>query len=288
MVHAGCVAQGQGHQTTLAQIAADRLGVAVEDVAVAASDSDAIADGVGTNASRSMVRAGTALAEAAEKLIENGRATAARLMQARADTVPTTRDATGWRGRIAAPACSRWRRRWRRPASARSPKAVMNTTPSPIPTVAMYARSRWIPKTGAVAILRFTAVDDVGRAVNPVIVHGQSQGAIVQGIGQALTEEVVFDTENGQALTGSFMDYAMPRAAHVPPLEPIDNDVPSPTNPLGVKGAGEGGTTGAPVAVINAVLDALVPMGVTGIEMPATPQKIWAAIRMAAQGVKGE
>ncbi len=288
VVHAGCVAQGQGHQTTLAQIAADRLGVAVGDVAVAASDSDAIADGVGTNASRSMVRAGTALAEAAEKLIENGRATAARLLQAREDAV--SYDAG----------------RYRVAGSDRSAGLFEVAAAMAEAGIRPFAESRHEhdavtypngchvcevevdPETGAVAILRFTAVDDVGRAVNPVIVHGQSQGGIVQGIGQALMEEVVFDTENGQALSGSFMDYAMPRAAHVPSLEPIANDVPSPTNPLGVKGAGEGGTTGAPVAVINAVLDALVPMGVTGIEMPATPQKIWAAIRMAAQGVKGE
>jgi aerobic carbon-monoxide dehydrogenase large subunit len=137
------------------------------------------------------------------------------------------------------------------------------------------------PETGSVAVLAFVAVDDVGRAINPMIVRGQSQGGIVQGIGQALLERGAYDPVSGQLLTGSFLDYAMPRAAHIPSVRPFPNDTPSPANPLGVKGAGEGGATGAPAAVINAVLDALAPLGVDEIDMPATPDRIWSAIQSA-------
>ena len=133
-----------------------------------------------------------------------------------------------------------------------------------------------------VEILAFTAIDDVGRAINPMIVHGQSQGGIAQGIGQSLLERMVYDQAGGQPLSGSFLDYAIPRAADLPAIKCVLNEVPSPTNPLGVKGAGEGGTTGAPGAVILAILDALRPLGVGHIDMPATPERVWRAIRGAA------
>lgn len=135
------------------------------------------------------------------------------------------------------------------------------------------------PETGETHVVAFTVVDDVGRAINPMIVHGQSQGAIAQGIGQALYEHTVYDPVSGQLLSGSFMDYTLPRAEHLPFFNGVLNEVPSPTNPLGAKGAGEGGTTGAPAAVINAILDALVPIGVEDIDMPATPLRIWEAIQ---------
>ena len=135
------------------------------------------------------------------------------------------------------------------------------------------------PETGALEIIAFTVVDDVGRAINPMIVHGQSQGAIAQGIGQALHEHTVYDPENGQLLSGSFMDYTLPRAEHLPFFDGVLNEVLSPTNSLGAKGAGEGGTTGAPAAVINAIMDALAPIGVQHIDMPATPLRIWQAIQ---------
>ena len=137
------------------------------------------------------------------------------------------------------------------------------------------------PDTGKVVIVRFLAIDDVGCAVNPMIVRGQSRGGIAQGIGQALLEQVIYDSGSGQLLTGSFMDYAMPRADDLPTLETILNDCPSPFTPHGIKGAGEGGATGAPAAVINAILDALAPLGVTRIDMPATPEAVWRAIRAA-------
>jgi carbon-monoxide dehydrogenase large subunit len=137
------------------------------------------------------------------------------------------------------------------------------------------------PETGAVTIVAWTVVDDSGRSVNPMIVHGQMHGAAAQGIGQALTEQCVYDPTSGQLLSGSFLDYAIPRADDLPAISVTSRDVPSPTNPLGVKGAGEGATVGAPGAVIHAILDALAPLGVTHIDMPATPARVWQAIQSA-------
>jgi aerobic carbon-monoxide dehydrogenase large subunit len=139
------------------------------------------------------------------------------------------------------------------------------------------------PETGAVEIVALTLVDDSGRSVNPMIVHGQMHGAVAQGIGQALTERCVYDPASGQLLSGSFLDYAIPRADDLPSISVTSRDVPSPTNALGVKGAGEGGTVGAPGAVIHAILDALAPLGVTHIDMPATPEHVWRAIHQAAE-----
>ncbi|MFT5540546.1 MAG: carbon-monoxide dehydrogenase large subunit [Alphaproteobacteria bacterium] len=283
-IGAGCVDQGQGHRTSLRQIAADRLGLGLEQVAVCASDTDLIKDGVGTNASRSMVRAGAALVAAADQLIEIGRPFATGLLQAQAGEV-TYHDGRyhldGGRSvglnEVARAA---------REAGAGSGKGEglfaeirSDDDAATYPNGCHICEVEIDPETGAVEVIAFTAVDDVGRAINPPIVHGQSQGGIAQGIGQALMEWGVFDPVSGQVLSGSFVDYAMPRAKGLPPLHPIANDFPSPTNALGVKGAGEGGATGAPAAVINAVLDALAPHGVTDITMPATAARIWAAIQ---------
>ena len=136
-------------------------------------------------------------------------------------------------------------------------------------------------ETGAVALVAYAAVDDVGRAVNPLIVHGQSHGGIVQGLGQAMGELCHYDDETGQLLTGSFMDYAMPRADDVPSFAVEISEVPSPTNPLGIRAGGEGGTTPALAAYVNAIVDALADLGVRHIEMPATPERVWRAIQDA-------
>ena len=137
------------------------------------------------------------------------------------------------------------------------------------------------PETGRTTIARYTAVDDVGRPINPLLLKGQVHGGVTQGIGQALMEAVVFDEDSGQMLSGSFLDYAMPRAQDVPLFAVGMHDVPCRTNPIGVKGAGEAGCVGAPPAVINAILDALRPLGVTEIAMPATSERVWRAIRDA-------
>lgn len=278
-IGAGCVDQGQGHATTLRQIAAARLGIELGRIEVCASDTDLIADGVGTNASRSMVRAGAALVAAADKLIESGRAQAAALLQADLDTVSYSDGGyhgTAGRavelGEVARAMAGGW-------------QAAVRTDDDAVtyPNGCHVCEVEIDPETGAVEVVSFVAVDDVGRAINPPIVHGQSQGGIAQGIGQALMENSRFDSETGQLLSGSFLDYAMPRAAGLPPLKPISNDFPSPTNALGVKGAGEGGATGAPAAVISAVLDALACRGVHDIAMPATAERVWAALRRPAR-----
>jgi carbon-monoxide dehydrogenase large subunit len=283
-VGAGSVAQGQGHRTTFRQIVATELGVAADRIAVMASDTDLVRDGVGSNASRSMVRAGPALVDAARAAIAGGRATAARLLQVAADAV---RFSDG-RYRVAGTDRSVDLFEVARAAADDAGRRSVLTGESRNDSDALtYPNGCHIceveidPETGSVAVLAFVAVDDVGRAINPMIVRGQSQGGIVQGIGQALLERGAYDPVSGQLLTGSFLDYAMPRAAHIPSVRPIPNDTPSPANPLGVKGAGEGGATGAPAAVINAVLDALAPLGVDEIDMPATPDRIWSAIQSA-------
>jgi len=135
------------------------------------------------------------------------------------------------------------------------------------------------PQTGAIEVVRYAATDDVGRAINPMILHGQTHGGIAQGVGQALWEECVVDPESGQVITGSFMDYAMPRADTLPSFTTDLMEVPSPSNPLGVRAGGEGGTTPALAAVINAVVDALGEFGVTHMDMPATPERVWRAIQ---------
>src|SRR5205807_304323 len=148
-------------------------------------------------------------------------------------------------------------------------------------------RGRGRRRTGGVEIVGYAAVNDVGRAVNPLILHGQTHGGIAQGVGQALLENSHYDPDSGQLLAASFMDYAMPRADTFPPLATALSEVPSPTNRLGVRSGGEGGTTPALAAVINAIVDALAELGVRHIEMPATPERVWRAIRAARAGAAG-
>jgi carbon-monoxide dehydrogenase large subunit len=137
------------------------------------------------------------------------------------------------------------------------------------------------PDTGTIDIVRYSVTDDVGKAVNPMIVRGQVHGGVAQGFGQAVMENTAYDAESGQLLAGSFMDYALPRATDLPDIEVEFVEIPCGTNPLGVKGAGEAGAVGSPPAVINAIVDALAPMGVTHIDMPATPEKVWKALELA-------
>jgi carbon-monoxide dehydrogenase large subunit len=137
------------------------------------------------------------------------------------------------------------------------------------------------PDTGVVSVARYTCIDDLGRVINPMIVEGQIQGALAQGLGQALMEHVVYDRGSGQLVSGSFMDYAMPHATDMPPVAIAFHNVPATTNPLGVKGIGEAGCTGSPPAIMNAILDALRPLGVKALDMPATPFRVWQAIAAA-------
>ena len=283
----GSQSQGQGHETVFAQVVAERLGVPFETVHIVMGDTDRVADGVGTFASRSMVRGGSAAVEASDLVVAAGKRMAAHLLEAAvadieyrdgAFTVVGTDRSIG----IFDVA---------RAAGAGTLPAALGTT---LGAAKMHENRAFAfangcevcelevdPETGAVTIAAWTVVDDSGRSVNPMIVHGQMHGAVAQGVGQALTERCVYDPASGQLLSGSFLDYAVPRADDLPAISVTSRDVPSPTNPLGVKGAGEGATVGAPGAVIHAILDALAPLGVTHIDMPATPARVWQAIQSA-------
>jgi carbon-monoxide dehydrogenase large subunit len=283
----GSQSQGQGHETVFAQVVAERLGVPFEAVRVVMGDTDRVAKGVGTFASRSMVRGGSAALEASAALIAIGTTMAAHLLEAAPADVEYVDGAFRVVGTDRAIGIFEVAR-----------AAADGTLPSALGTTlgaaAMHANPAFAfangcevcelevdPETGAVVIVALTVVDDSGRSVNPMIVHGQQHGAVAQGIGQALIERCVYDPASGQLLSGSFLDYAIPRADDLPEISVTSRDVPSPTNPLGVKGAGEGGTVGAPGAVIHAILDALAPLGVAHIDMPATPERVWQAIRDA-------
>ncbi len=283
----GSQSQGQGHETVFAQVVADRLGVPFETVRIVMGDTDQVADGVGTFASRSMVRGGSAAVEASDLAVAAGKRMAAHLLEAAVADVEYRDGAftvVGTDRSIGIFDVAR-------AAASGTLPAALGTT---LGAAKMHENRAFAfangcevcelevdPETGAVTIAAWTVVDDSGRSVNPMIVHGQMHGAVAQGVGQALTERCVYDSATGQLLSGSFLDYAVPRADDLPAISVTSRDVPSPTNPLGVKGAGEGATVGAPGAVIHAILDALAPLGVTHIDMPATPARVWQAIQSA-------
>jgi carbon-monoxide dehydrogenase large subunit len=284
-VPVGSQSQGQGHETVFAQVVAERLGVPYEAVRIVMGDTDTVARGVGSFASRSMVRAGSAAVEAVDAVVAAGTAMAAHLLEAAPPDI-AYRDGAF---RVVGTNRSVGLFEVARAAAAGALPPALGTT---LAAATMHANPAFAfangcqvcevevdPETGAVAIAAVTVVDDSGRAVNPMVVHGQHHGAVAQGIGQALTERCVYDPVTGQLSSGSFLDYAIPRADDLPPISVTSRDVPSPTNPLGVKGAGEGGTVGAPGAVIHAILDALAPLGVTHIDMPATPERVWRSIQ---------
>jgi carbon-monoxide dehydrogenase large subunit len=282
---AGTHSHGQGHATTYAQLVSEWLGVPFESVRLVQGDTDAVAFGRGTYASRSALLGGSALRAAADAIIEKGKPLAAHLME----VSPKDLDFEGGRfvvsGTDKSMPLTEVAKAFFRPVG---PTARFGTgldasgssaAPPSFPNGCHICELEVDPETGAVEIDRYTVVDDVGRVINPMICHGQIEGALAQGIGQALMENVAFDPESGQMLSASFMDYAMPRAGDLPPHYELDFiDVPAKTNPLGVKGVGEAGCVGAPPAVILAILDALRPLGVEHLDMPATPQRVWRAI----------
>jgi len=284
----GSQSQGQGHETVFAQVVAERLGVPYERVTIVQGDTDRVAKGVGTFASRSMVRAGNAAIEAVDAVVAKGTVMAAHLLEAAPADVVYRDGAFGVVGTdrsIDLFEVARAAAAGSMPAGLGTALAagVMHENPSfAFANGCEVCEVEVDPETGVVEIVALTMVDDSGRSVNPMIVHGQQHGAVAQGIGQALTERCVYDGETGQLLSGSLLDYAIPRADELPSISVTSRDVASPTNALGVKGAGEGGTVGAPGAVIHAILDALAPLGVTHLDMPATPERVWQAIQQGA------
>ncbi len=275
----GTQPSGQGHETSFAQVAADCLGVPVERIDVVMGDTDIVHVGGGSHSGRSMRMAGTVIVKAADALIEAGKAVAADCLEAAAIDIRFAD------GRYFVAGTDRFLSLFEAAARVELAAVADNEMHTPVfPNGCHVCEVEVDPETGLVEILRYAAVDDVGRAINPLIVDGQTHGGIVQGVGQAMWEQCVNDPASHQPLCGSFMDYAMPRADHFPSFATALNEVPSPTNPLGVKAGGEGGTTPAPAVIVNAIVDAVRPLGVTDIEMPATPFRVWQAIRGARDG----
>src|SRR5436309_535904 len=289
----GSQSQGQGHETVFAQVEAERLGVPFETVSIVQGDTDRVARGVGTFASRSMVRGGSAAVEASDAVVATGKPMAAHLLEAATADIEYRDGAfrvVGTDRSIGLFEVARAATGGKLPAALGTTLGAATWHENPAFAFANGCEVCELevdPETGAVTIVAWTMVDDSGRSVNPMIVHGQQHGSVAQGIGQALIERCVFDSTTGQLLSGSLLDYAIPRADDLPSITVVSRGVPSPTNPLGVKGAGEGGTVGAPGAVINAILDALAPLGVTHIDMPATPERVWRAIQDARNLRKG-
>ncbi len=274
---------GQGHATTFAQIVATQLGVPFENVEIEEGDTGASQFGMGTYGSRTAAVAGSALYRACQKIIDKGKKIAAHLMEASEGDIEfedgTFRVAgTDKSKNIAEIAFAAYVPHdfpHDRLEPGLNEQAYFDPTNFNFPYGAYVCEVEIDPQTGATEIVSFTAIDDVGTIINPMIVHGQIEGGVVQGIGQAMTEQAVY-SDSGQLLTGSFMDYTMPRADDVPSIVSDFTVTPCPENPLGVKGCGEIGAIGAPPAFINAVTDAI---GVNDITMPATPQKIWMALQ---------
>jgi aerobic carbon-monoxide dehydrogenase large subunit len=284
--------QGQGHETTFKQVLNERLGLDPAVVQYIDGDTDRVAFGIGTNGSRSTVIGGSALWMAADKIIAKGKRIAAHLLEAAdADIEFAVHDSggnfavAGTDRRISitdvAKASFQAGRLPRELEGGLYETGTFSPEDNTYPNGCHVCEVEIDPDTGALEIVRYVVIDDVGTVVNPIGLKGQIHGGVAQGLGQALMEQVVYDRESGQNLTGSFMDYAMPRADTMPYMEITSNPVPTKRNPLGAKGAGEAGTVGALPAIVNAVIDALAPLGVKSLEMPATPARIWQAIREA-------
>jgi aerobic carbon-monoxide dehydrogenase large subunit len=277
----GTQPSGQGHETSFAQVMADLLAVPVECIDIVMGDTDVVSVGGGSHSGRSMRHAATVFAKAAADLIAIGKSTVAALLDVPADAV-TFSD-----GRFASPSSNRTFDFLELAKEAmrhdrRVTAAADNEMHDPVfPNGCAVCEVEVDPETGWVDITRYAAVDDVGRCINPMIVHGQTHGGAAQGIGEAMWEQCFVDPASGQPLCGSFMDYGMPRADNLPSFKTEIVEVLSPTNPLGIKAGGEGGTTPALAVVISAIVDALKGYGVRDITMPATPFAVWQAIEAA-------
>ena len=288
----GTLDYGQGHATPFAQVLAERLGLPFAAIRLLQGDSDALLVGGGTGGSRSMIASGGAIVEASEAVIERGRLLAGHVLEASAADIEFRRpDGVG---AFAVVGTDRAISLMDLAARARALDAlpegvpdsldvalVHDTGPSSYPNGCHVCEVEVDPETGAVTVDRYVVVDDFGVIVNPLMVEGQVHGGIVQGIGQVLQEEIVY-ADDGQILSGTYMDYTLPRAREVPDMVFASHPVPATTNVLGVKGCGEAGTTGAMPAVMNALINALADDGVTDLDMPATPQRVWAAINGGA------
>ena len=286
----GTMSSGQGHETSFAQLVTEWLGVPFDSIDYVAHDTARVKAGGGSHSGRSMKLAATIVGKATREIIEKGRRIAGFLLETGAVDIEFTTGRYRVTGtdrviglfEVAAAALARGDL----PDDLQGPLLGIGDETLPVasfPYGTHVCEVEVDTDTGSVEIVGYTAVDDVGRAINPMILHGQTHGGIAQGVGQALLEDSHYDPASGQLLAASFMDYAIPRADTLPGLATALSEVPSPTNPLGVRSGGEGGTTPALAVVINAIVDALSELGVRHIEMPATPERVWHAIRAARE-----
>ncbi len=290
-VLAGTMSNGQGHETTYAQILHQRLGLDFESIRFLQGDTGQIAVGGGHGGSRSMQIGGNALLAAAEIVEEKAKHLAGHLLEAAPADIELVEGAcqvVGTDLKISLPELARIARDPARRPEGMEPglDAVggYEREANTFPNGAHVAEVEVDPETGMVRLVAYHVVDDFGTLLNPMITAGQVHGGVAQGVGQAMLERTVFDPESGQLLSGSFMDYCMPRADDLPDIQVVFEPVPTETNPLGVKGCGEAGCIGALPAVINAVVDALAPYGIRHLDMPATPERVWRAIQDARPG----
>src|SRR5712672_3606876 len=286
----GSITQGMGHETIYKQLVCDRLGLHPDQFHYVQGATEKVAIGEGSGGSRTATLGGSAVYLATEKIVAKAKAIAAQLLEAAEADIDFKEGVFAIAGTdrtlsLADIAGAAWEPQslpdGMEPGLVAS--AAFAAKQQNFPTGVHICELEIDPDTGTVEVLRYSVVDDVGTVMNPLLLEGQICGGIVQGIGQLLMEDIHFDAGSGQLVTGSFMDYAMPRADDLSAIHCESNPVPTKTNPLGVKGAGEAGAVGAMPAVGNALVDALQPLGIREVPMPATPERLWRAIR-AAQG----
>ena len=290
----GSITQGMGHETIYKQLVCDRFGIHPDRVHYVQGDTEKVAIGEGTGGSRSATLGGSAVLLATDKIVAKAKAIAAHMLEAAEADIDL--DASSDEGVFRIAGTDRTVTLGEIASAAWEPRNLPDgMEPGLIAGAAFAAKEQNFPngchiceleidpETGEVEILAYSVVDDVGTVMNPLLLEGQIRGGIAQGVGQLLLEDIVFDPESGQLVTGSFMDYAMPRAGDLSPMHCETNSVPTRSNPLGVKGAGEAGAVGAMPAVGNALVDALKPLGIREVPMPATPERLWRAIRAATR-----
>jgi carbon-monoxide dehydrogenase large subunit len=282
-LYAGSMSTGQGIETALTDLIARELFLPRDAIRYRAGDTDDLPEGRGNGGSGAIAVGGTATRRAVEMVIATGRALAAEMLEARPDDIGFADGRFPLKGTnhsVGLADVARF-------AEAKDPAGGLSETAEFMPPAVTFPNGCHMvevevdPETGVVKIVRYSIVEDIGNVLNAKLAHGQIHGGVAMGVGQALGEVITYDAGSGQLISGSFMDYQMPRAADIPLVRLETRPVPTAVNPLGVKGVGEAGTVGSLVATINAICDALSPLGIQHIEMPATPARIWAAIQEA-------
>ena len=286
-LYVGTHSHGQSHETSFAQMASEWLGVTLDQIRVFQGDTDTVLFGRGTFSQRSMLAGGSALKHAAEEVVRKAKRVAGWTLEAAESDIDFERGVFRVKGTDRTVSFREVVRKSYQGVGLPPELGVgldgagSHPGPQTFPNGCMICEVEVDVDTGAVAVVRASSVDDAGVIINPLTFEGQLHGSTAQGLGEALLEQIVYDRDSGQLLTGSFTDYAMPRADNMPPIVSAVHPVPTKSNPLGVKGGSEAGNMGAPAAIINALIDALSPFGVTDIDLPATPERVWRAIHRA-------